>query len=159
MEEKVTIILQKRKEFLDEDLANQPAGAFSNNNKIPRKVRNMMRNKSKLSKAILRSKSAQRFLKLKEKLEEIEIQLKSSYQERRTSQEKKAIEQIKKNPKVFFSYAKRFAKTNSDIGPFFSKDGNPVQDPEVIAEMLKEHYDSVAVYNRVTMVLSQTSSS
>ena len=97
----------------------------------------MMRNKSKLSKAILRSKSAQRFLKLKEKLEE--IHLKSSYQE--NSQEKKAIEKIKKNPKVFFSYAKRFSKTNADIGPFFSRKSS--QDPEVIVEMLKEQYDSV----------------
>ena len=69
--------------------------------------------------------------------------LKSSYEKRRSEQEKKAIAKMKKDPKAFFSYAKRFSKTNSDIGPFFNKDGNPVNEPKTIVEMLSEQYDSV----------------
>ena len=34
LEEKVPLVFLKRKEFFDEDLTNQPAGRFANNNKI-----------------------------------------------------------------------------------------------------------------------------
>jgi hypothetical protein len=77
------------------------------------------------------------------KLEDIETQLKSSYDNRRSKQESDAISKIKKDPKAFFSYAKRFSKTNSDIGPFFNVDGNPVLDAETIVEMLRNQYDGV----------------
>ena len=50
---------------------------------------------------------------------------------------------MKKDPKAFFSYAKRYSKTKSDIGPFFKQDGNPEHDPHAIAEMLRKQYDSV----------------
>ena len=102
-----------------------------------------MRNKSKISKAILRTKSVKKFLALKEKLEMIEANLQKSYQERRLKQERRAIANMKKDPRSFFSYAKRFAKTNSEIGPFFNKDGNPVLESEVIVDMLKDQYESV----------------
>ena len=64
-------------------------------------------------------------IRTKYKLEGIESELKHSYEKRRSGQESVAISKIKKDPKVFFTYAKRFSKTNSDIGPFFDKDGNP----------------------------------
>ena len=50
---------------------------------------------------------------------------------------------MKKDPKAFFTYAKRYSKTRSDIGPFFNEEGNPELDPDVIAEMLRKQYDSV----------------
>ena len=85
-----------------------------------------MRNKANLSKSILRTKSVQKYLVLKDKLETIEIKLKNSYQKRRSEQEKTAIDNMKKDPKSFFTYARRFSKTNADIDPFFNKEGNPV---------------------------------
>ena len=97
-----------------------------------------MRNKMNLSKALLRSKSAQKCIKLREKLDSIEYLLQSSCEKRRSDQEKKAIAKMKKDPKAFFSYAKRFSKTNSDIGPFFNEDG-----PKTILAMLSKQYDSV----------------
>ena len=71
-----------------------------------RKVRNMMRNKSKLSKAILRSKSAQRFLKLKEKLEEIEVNLKSSGEQPR----EESYWTNQKEPQGFLQLRKKILK-------------------------------------------------
>ena len=37
----------------------------------------------------------------------------------------------------------RFSKTKSDIGPFFSQDGNPIHEAEEIVEMLRLQYESV----------------
>ena len=50
---------------------------------------------------------------------------------------------MKKNPKAFFSYTNRFTRTNTDIGPFFNMDGDPVLEPESIVDMLKTQYESV----------------
>ena len=145
VEEKVSLVFHKNPEFQqpDENSENQPGGTFGSKNKIPRKVRNLMRNKSKVSKALLRTKSVSRCIKLREKLDEVELLLKSSYQKRRLEKEKQAIRKMKRDPKAFFSYAKRYAKTKSDIGPFFNQDGNPELDPHAIAEMLRKQYDSV----------------
>ena len=56
LEEQVSLVFNKHLDFQD----NQPSGRFHNNNKIPRKIRNMMRQKSKLSKSILNEKSVSR---------------------------------------------------------------------------------------------------
>ena len=58
-------------------------------------------------------------------------------------QEKEALSKMKKDPKAFYNYAKKFSKATSDIGPFMSKEGNVVADAKTIADMLKEQYESV----------------
>ena len=92
---------------------------------------------------MLRSTSWTKLLKLRENLESIETKLQSSYETRRNDQERKPINKIKKDPKSFYGYAKRFSKTKSDIGPFFSQDGNPIHEAEEIVEMLRLQYESV----------------
>ena len=139
LEENIALVFSKRPEYQD---PVETTSNFSSKNKIPRKIRNLMRNKSKLSKTLLKIKSVSRYLKLKGKLELIENELKSLYTQRRLGQEKKAIERMKKDPKSFFNYAKKFSKTNTDIGPFFDKDGNPVLEPKTIVEMLQQQYES-----------------
>ena len=76
-------------------------------------------------------------------LEDIETKLKKSHTERRKSQEQTAIVKMKKNPKAFFGYAKRFSKTKSEVGPFLDNRGDTITSPEAIAEKLREQYDSV----------------
>ena len=137
VEQNVSLVFTKKSE------TNQPSGGFTNKNKIPREIRNLMRKKRKLSKVTLRAKSHSRLLKLREELENIELKLQTSYETRRNKQEQDAIKKIKKDPKAFYGYAKRFSKTNSDIGPFFCKDGNPVTESEEIVEMLRLQYESV----------------
>ena len=143
IEEKVSMVFNRKSDFLDKDSLNQPPGRFKCGNKIPREIRNLMRKKRNLSKVMVRSKSWTRLLKLRETLESIENKLQYSYEARRNDQEKKAINKIKKDPKAFYGYAKRFCKTNSDIGPFFSQDGNPIYEAEEIVEMLRLQYESV----------------
>ena len=47
------------------------------------------------------------------------------------------------NPRYFFSYAKRFAKVASNIGPLKDKDGIIHQDPKTMADILQRQYVSV----------------
>ena len=83
--EKVQLIFKKLPQF-DENSKEDGNKRFSSNNKIPRKIRVLMRNKSKLSKSLLSVKSPTRYLELSDKLEYLEKQLKDSYEERRRNQ-------------------------------------------------------------------------
>ena len=138
LEENVILIFKKQKRFQEEGTQE-----FKSKNKIPRSVRIQMRNKTNLSKKILRVKSSENYIKLTDKLEKIESSLQESHTNRRLGQEKRAISKMKKDPRHFFSYAKKFSKTNSDVGPFLDQNGNLVTKPESITEMLKEQYESV----------------
>ena len=76
----VSQVFKKHKDF-DVENTTQTEGRFKNGNKIPKSIRNLMRNKANLSKSILRTKSVHKYLALKNKLETIELKLKKSYQE------------------------------------------------------------------------------
>ena len=109
-----------------------------------------MRNKSKLSKSILSSKSGKKITALRFKLQKIESDLEDHYRKRKENQENEAICKIRKNPKFFYSYAKRFSKVKSNIGPFIDKDGEVVNDSFKMSEMLRAQYEksfSVPVEN------------
>ena len=47
------------------------------------------------------------------------------------------------NPKFFFSYAKRFSKLRSNIGPLKDENGNLKHEPEDMANILQSQYSSV----------------
>ena len=58
--------------------------------------------------------------------------------------ELKAVECVKNNPKYFFSYAKRFSKLKSNIGPLRDTESGILQhDPQKMAEILQTQYSSV----------------
>ena len=50
---------------------------------------------------------------------------------------------VKDNPRYFFSYAKRFSKSSSTVGPLKSSDGSLTQDPKEMADLLQRQYLSV----------------
>ena len=114
---------------------------FSSANKIPRNIRVLMRRKSNLSKSILNSKSGKKISNLKLSLQEVELQLENHYKKRRENQENDALTKIKSNPKFFYSYAKRFSKLKTTIGPFIDGNGEVVNDSFEMAEMLKTQYE------------------
>ena len=59
----------------------------------------------------MQSKSWEKNHKVSLELEEIEVELTNHYNERRKKEEVEAINEMKKNPKYFYTYAKRFSKT------------------------------------------------
>ena len=117
--EKVWLVFKKLSTFESTEKKD-----FSSNNKIPRQIRILMRNKRKLSESIQRTKSMRRCLNLRDKLESIEKELKESYDKRRINQEKEALKKIKKDPGAFYKYAKKFSKSTSDIRCSYRRNHN-----------------------------------
>ena len=133
-------VFKKKKEYEDENTKeynNKPR------NKIPKRVRQLMKRKSKLSKRILASKLWWKTHEIVNEIEAIEHELDERYTEMNIAAEKKAIEKLKKDPKYFYSYAKKKSKSSNLIGPFLEKDGTIVQDSFAKAEKLREQYESV----------------
>ena len=82
-----------------------------------------------------------RCLQLRKKLENTEEELKNFYFERKSKLEEAAIAKIKRNPRAFYAYAKRQAKTFNGVGPFLKQNGEPIEESE--AEALKIQYEKV----------------
>ena len=64
LEDNVALIFKKQKVFQSDS-----GQVFKRKNKIPRPVRILMRNKTKLSRRIMKVKSTEKYLKMKDKLE------------------------------------------------------------------------------------------
>ena len=88
-------------------------------NKIPRDRRILLRKRKKI-RAKLESKvaSSSRKSVIKKSMGEIDNKLLLSHENEKNDMEKRAIENIKSNPKHFFAYARKKLKTRSKIGPF-----------------------------------------
>ena len=77
--------------------------------------------------------------RLEEAISSIDIRLLNSHQTERETEEGKAINTIKTNPKHFFTYAKKHLKTKSAIGPFKIEE-KLITQPKEISQQLSEQY-------------------
>lgn len=105
---------------------------------IPRERRTLMRKRTKLNKRLLNCESRNA---IKQKLERIERELRQSYEREAKTEEQRAINTIKENPKYFFKYAKRKANTRTTIGPL-KYQGHLTSDPQKMSEALNHQYTS-----------------
>ena len=80
---------------------------------------------------------------LLDKVQELNLQIKSAYQRDFDRRELAVIEKIKSNPKVFYSYAKSHSVVRNDVAMLRDEDGNPHVQPRQIADALQEHFSSV----------------
>lgn len=110
---------------------------------IPRERKNLMRRRSRINKLILRITSPARKLRLSKELVEIEKSLQKSYKKSKTTQEQLATNSVRKNPKYFFNYAKKFSKKKTKVGPLLDKNKKYENNPKKMAELLSEHYSSM----------------
>ena len=92
---------------------------------------------------LLNISSAQRKDKLTNEVLEIEKKLMKSYKEETSYEEKKAVDAIKKNPKYFYRYARRFSKARSNIGPLLDEQGELVSDSYAMANLLMNQYSKM----------------
>ena len=74
---------------------------------------------------------------------DVESDLKQLIKEELQIKEINAIIQMKKNPKYFYTYVKKFNKTESRIGPLLDDQGNLNSDPETKANLLQDQYIKV----------------
>ena len=83
---------------------------------------------------------------LQNKLKTLEVESKDAITKDKQIQERKAVATMKSNPRHFYSYAKRFAKRKSRIGPLKLKHGNVtelIKDPKRMADALQNQFKSV----------------
>ena len=136
--DKVEKTLEKKTSY---EKVNKDKSSHSSNNRIPRRVRTLFRNKKNASNALKTVKSVKRCLNLRKKIEAAEEELKYLYSNRKSKLESAAIDKIKRNPKAFYAYAKRQSKTFNGVGPFLKSNGDPIEVSE--AEALKQQYETV----------------
>ena len=142
LEATTALIFKKKKAFEDDEETETTPNNAGPNNKIPKKIRQLMKRKGKLSKQTLSTSWSKNYLRMKE-IEEIEEELENSYKENRIKQENMAIKKLMKNPNFFYSYQRKFSKTNERMSGFITKDGEIISDPFEQSEMLRKQYQSV----------------
>jgi hypothetical protein len=112
-------------------------------NSIPKDRSILMRRRNRINQSLTKVRSPTNMSKLKNELVLIEKSLQSSYKKAQIYRENKAIEAIKSNPKFFFSYAKKFSKIKSNIGPLLNNQGEYTNDSRTMANLLSDQYASV----------------
>ena len=107
--EKATAMVFSKKEVFEErtEPEEDETEAKVTKNKIPKRIRLLMKKKKKLSSQILTSSSWRKNYKTMVELEKVEEEIDKEYKARRLMEEKKAIGAIKRNPKYFYTYMQR----------------------------------------------------
>ena len=80
---------------------------------------------------------------MKKELENIHRKITESIFKQKDEKEEDAVSKVKKNPKFFYSYAKKSRKARSRVGPLFDENKTLQNDPKVMANLLQQQYSSV----------------
>ena len=88
-------------------------------------------------------KHSRKIEKLCSKKSEIEEEIKEMINLEMQKKEIEAIAKMKSNSKFFYTYVKRFLKTESKIGPLQDEQGNLTTDSEKKANLLQDQYSKV----------------
>ena len=82
---------------------------------------------------------------LQEQLSLLQLSIRDSITEELSKREQKCVDTIKSNPRFFYSYAKRFSKLRSNVGPLKDENGSlQVQhQPKTMADIRQTQYCSV----------------
>ena len=111
--------------------------------KIPHDRKILMRRRMKVTKQLSKYPTPTLRRKLSKELIDIEMKLQDSFLLSNSLQEQRAIDAIKRNPKYFFTYVKKFNKTKPSIGPLLNKDNFFAVDNKEMADILGSQYSSV----------------
>ena len=84
-----------------------------------------------------------KLVKLRAELYDIEHNIIDSITEQQRHREAGVLTKIVENPRYFYSYAKRYSKRKSTVGPLLNKDNVLEGDPKKMADILQNQYISV----------------
>ena len=111
--------------------------------RIPRTRRILMRRRTKVNTQLQYARNEDRKIKLEDEAREIEKKLQASYKEEDSNSEAKTVSAIRKNPKYFFAYAKKFSTLSTFIGPLLNSADLLISSASEMAEILSRQYTSV----------------
>ena len=119
-----------------------PKKKASSSVRIPSRRKRKLQSQLEVAENNPHSPSTQ-IVSLKRKLALAHIDIRDAINQDFLHREEQAVEKVKKNPKYFYSYAKKFSKKKSSISLLFDKDGNIKSDPKDIANLLQNQFLSV----------------
>ena len=129
-----------------QDLASQNSPPRVRKNtkpkRAPRDRRALMRRRTKINKRLMSSNQIAAKGRLEKQLIDIELKLRESYTKEEVADEERAVESIDRNPKYFYSYARKCNKIKPRIGPLQDSDGNLTNEASEMAEVLSTQYTS-----------------
>lgn len=103
----------------------------------------LRRKKKRLEKRLSNSTEANVRTRLERELALVYYQIKEAFNDKKDKEEKSAISNIKKNPKVFYGYAKSHSQMKSDITMMRDKSGKLTKDHHEIGNILQDQFSSV----------------
>lgn len=109
--------------------------------RIPRDRRKLMRRKKFLKRSIKNKTNQKEKDKISEKITNIDTKLLKSHENEQLRKEHFVVKDIKKNSKLFFSYAKKCAKKVQCIGPLKDEKGKITKDPKEMSDILRNQYE------------------
>ena len=114
-----------------------------NKSHIPRDRRILFQQRKRMKNKVKKlGPNTLRAHRLQNDIVEIERRIMGSKHAERLLEEEKAVNNIKENPKFFYSFARKHQKIKSDIGPL-KVNGTLLTTPEEICESLSAQYSSV----------------
>ena len=122
--------------------------------KIPRDRRILMLKRTRAKKQ-LKTATGARAEALNLRLISIELELQKSYRQQSNREETKAISNIKRNPKSFYSYANKFSKVSTAIGPLINSAKKLVTSASQMAKYFRNSISRCLV-SQNTRTLMQT---
>jgi len=108
---------------------------------IPRDRKILFQKIRKWKKGLKKEKNAWKIMELKGKIENAEIKIIQSKENEKSDLEEKTLQNIKENPKIFYSYAKKMNKKRVELGPL-RINGRLTNDKKEICNILAERYKS-----------------
>ena len=140
VEEMLNKMIQTCQNAALENAPRKPRRRKHGHSKIPRHRRVLMRKRARLRKQLHASSSENRRTTIRTKLVDIEQKLQDSHAAQERHDESQAVDAIKKNPKFFYSFAKKRNKIRYPIGPLEDMNGNLSSDPADMSNILSDQY-------------------
>ena len=111
--------------------------------KICREKRTLFRKKRKLINALQKCNTQDGKQVIEKEIQNYEEKIKRLLVSKIEKEEDKAIDTIKKNPRYFYSFAKRKTNMREEVGPLKTEQGKELtSNPQQIADILKMQYES-----------------
>ena len=133
-------------ELLYEEIFNAcsvsvPKKKLKTNSQIPRDRKILFKRSKFLKKKLLNANKQKNSDKINQELVEIQSKLLKSHDLERRRKEHSVVKGIKKNTKLFFSYAQKFRKCRQKIVSLINDEGVSKNTAEEMSEILKNQYE------------------
>ena len=110
---------------------------------IPREVRTLMKRKINANRSLAKATEETKINDLKDKILNIEDELRLLVHKRRAQAEMKARHNLKSDPLAFFTLVKKLTKKSAKVGPFKrTKDNINLSDAEILSNQYKKVFTS-----------------